>query len=647
MSLRWFILVGVAMGCAAPTTVVRASKKAEVAARFDEAVKPILAQFCYECHNEKVAKGDLNLAQFDNGLKAIEAADVFREAKARVYSFEMPPEGKPQLNDDQRVKLERWFESIPKDKPDCNEIATDRTQRFYQGYVMSRRLNRLEYGRSVRDLLGVDLKLEADLPADGSGDEGFDTSGAALFSSPILIEKYLDAADRAARAVLPATAGPHAPAVEAARKRLLGDSGAGGRPPRESARTVLAGLARRAYRRPVMEPEVERLLAMYDRAAARGDSHEAALRLAVRAVLVSPSFLFLVEPEAAAEGVHPLPAHPLAARLAYFLWSSLPDEELSSLADSGKLLDTEVLRAQVRRMLKDPRSRALGEGFALQWLALEPLGTTVRPDAGRFPEFDDALLGAMREEAAALFHHVMAENRPLTELLDSDYTFVNRRLAAHYGLTLKDPPRGDTLERVVLQDRSRGGVLGLGAVHAVTSFPLRTSPVLRGRWLLEELLGSKVPPPPPNVPSLEEEKPGQAGLTLRQRLEKHRSQADCAACHARMDPLGFGLENFDVVGRFRKDIAGAPIDASGTLPSGEKFNGPVELKAVLLRRKPEVLRHLTRKMYGYAMGREVNRFDQCVIEDAMKNLARDGDRSWSLIETIVLSYPYRHRYTKK
>jgi hypothetical protein len=296
-------------------------------------------------------------------------------------------------------------------------------------------------------------------------------------------------------------------------------------------------------------------------------------------------------------------------------------------------------------MLKDPKAAAFGERFALQWLDLDRLGGDVKPDATKYPEFDAALARAMKGEVTAFFNHLVREDRSLLELLDSQYTFANRRLAELYGLP---GVTGDELRFVAVADARRGGLLGMAAVHAATSFPLRTSPVLRGRWVNEALLGEKIPPPPPGVPTLNEvaaATPG--GTSLRKQLEQHRLQAECASCHDKMDPLGFGLENFDVLGRWRDRLHGEPLDTKGTLPSGEIYDGPAGLKQVLMARKGKIMRHLARKLTGFAFGRELNSFDNCVIDDAVKSLAQNDWRATVLIETIATSYPFQHRFYPK
>lgn len=322
----------------------------------------------------------------------------------------------------------------------------------------------------------------------------------------------------------------------------------------------------------------------------------------------------------------------------------MPDDELLSLAESGKLSEPETLRAQVHRMLGDQRSQGMAETFAVQWLGIGALGATTRPDGGKFPEFDDALAEAMKGEAIAFVAGVFRENRSLIEFLDADYVMVNERLARHYAIP---DIHGAEFRRVALADRNRGGLMGMAAVHAITAYPLRSSPVLRGKWILSEVLGGKVPPPPPNVPSLPADDQPQDGLTLRQRLEQHRKDAACASCHNRLDPLGFGLENFDPIGRWRTEIGGQPVDASGELPSGEKYAGPAELKQVLVNRKQEFLQNLTRKMLGFALGRELNRFDDCVVRDTLKAMEQGDYRAEILFEQIATSFPFGHRYAKK
>jgi hypothetical protein len=326
--------------------------------------------------------------------------------------------------------------------------------------------------------------------------------------------------------------------------------------------------------------------------------------------------------------------------LSYFLWSSMPDATLFALADAGRLSQPKVLEAQVMRMLTDPKARALSEQFVGQWLGIRTLGSVAAPDPQKFPEFTPALREAMVAEPSEFFAGLLREDRSLLELLDSDYTWVNAELARHYGL---DGVSGKTFVRVSLPDRRRGGVTGMAAVLTQTSYPQRTSPVLRGKWLLEEVFGTPPPPPPPLVATLSANDEKRDGQTFRQRLEQHRKNPNCAACHARLDPLGFALENFDPIGRWRTEVSGETVDASGQLPGGEAFVGPEALKKVLGARKQLFVRHLTEKMLAYALGRGVEYYDIPAVKHISEAVANDGHRAPRLILEIVRSAPFRLR----
>ncbi len=609
------------------------SSSAEEALRFEADIAPLVKQYCADCHNADTTRGDLNIDRFETTDMVLDSIAVWQRIGKRIQNGEMPPKNSDQPSQEERDRILKWIESLKVDSADCDRLANEESMSWFPGYVMSRRLNRMEYQNTLRDLLFIAIDVADQFPADGAGGEGFDNNGSSLFLSAIQIEKYLEVADRAIEAALPpgTTDSP-----------LIAATPGIGRSPRNAAEAALSEFLARAWRRPAEQEEVTRLADMFSDAYRRGDSYLESLKLAYKAALVSPHFLFLAEPEPPEPGTYALGGHPLAARLSYFLWGSMPDAELTALARKGRLQEDDVLRAQVSRMLADPKASALGEMFASQWLGITQLGETTRPDAERFPEFDDALADMMRAEAALVFHRVFREDRSLIELIDADYTYANDRLAAIYGL---DGIEGPDMRVVDLTDASRGGVLGMAAVLTATSHPLRTSPVLRGKWVLEQLLGDNVPPPPPNAGTLPEDDHQADGLTLRERMEAHRKNPDCASCHARMDPIGFGLESFDPIGRWRTEQAGQPIDATGELPSGESFDGPVELKQILLARKGEFLRNLSRKMLGYALGRSLTRYDQCVVDDCLKSLQQNDHRSSALVSEIVLSFPFRHRYS--
>ena len=405
------------------------------------------------------------------------------------------------------------------------------------------------------------------------------------------------------------------------------------------ARTIFLRLARLAYRRPLEAPELDRLLEFYTEGR-RDGGFETGIELALRYLLASPQFIFRLETEPAdlaAGQVYPLADLDLAARLSFFLWSSIPDDTLLTAAERGELRDPDGLARQVRRMLADPRAGALVENFAGQWLYLRNLANTT-PDPPTFPDFDDNLRRSMRRETELFIESIMREDHSVLELLTADYTFVNERLARHYEMP---GIYGDRFRRVRVTDEARRGLLGHASVLTVTSYATRTSPVLRGKWILENLLGAPPPPPPPDVPDLEDTG-NAAGLSIRERLEQHRANPACAVCHAQMDPYGFGLENFDAVGRWRlTGVDGAAIDASDTLPDGTAFDGPSELRAAIMRRPEQFVTTLTRKMLIYAVGRGLEYYDAPVVRAIVRKAADEGYRFSSVVMGIVTSDPFR------
>ncbi len=434
--------------------------RAETAEDYEKEIRPLMAKKCYDCHNSAKMKGDLDLERFDDFESIKDEPEIWQTVlKKGLQANEMPPKKAGELGAAQRETLIDFLRKLPKpEKPDCNEIASDKTVRFYRGYVMSRRMNRAEYINTIRDLFGLkrDLKLEALLPSDGSGGEGFDTTGDTLFTSSIHIENYIAAAEQVTEAVLPDRRGSADLELNLARKRVLFRRPGWFANPEPAAREVISAFARRAWRRPVEPAEVDELMKLFELASKRGGDFEQSIRLALQGVLVSPYFLFLAEPEPPTGGTQRLASIPLASKLSYFLWSSMPDDELLTLAEQNKLADTNVYRAQVRRMLKDPKVGALGERFALQWLNLDRLGTEVRPDATKYPEFDAALANAMKGEVTAFFNHLVRDDRPLLDLIDCRYTFVNQRLAELYGF---NNVTGDELRLVSTTDSRRGGIL--------------------------------------------------------------------------------------------------------------------------------------------------------------------------------------------
>ena len=411
----------------------------------------------------------------------------------------------------------------------------------------------------------------------------------------------------------------------------------------QAAEKNIRRFAYRAFRRPVTDVEVTRLMAMWTKADADGRSFDESMDFVLQAVLISPSFLFRMEqePQPNEGAVHTLDEYELASRLSYFLWSSMPDDELLALADKGQLRAN--LDAQVRRMLKDPKSAALVQNFAGQWLQLRAM-QNVAPDTQRYPAFDQSLREAMTKETQMFFTAIVQENRNVLDFIDADFTFVNERLAKHYGLT---GVTGDEFRRVTLPKDQRGGLLTQASILTITSYPGRTSPVQRGKWVLENLLDAAPPPPPPNVPALADDSKAQLTGTMRQRMEQHRANPTCAACHEQMDAIGFGLENFDAIGEWRTvDGNNDKIDPSGVLPGGKSFNGPAELREIIKSHSDEFSRCLTSKMLTYALGRGLESYDRRTIDAVAAEMQANGNTFTALIEAVARADAFQKRNGK-
>ena len=514
-------------------------------------------------------------------------------------------------------------------------LDRERVQRFDLGERTPLEV-RLAVAAGTR-LLGVSFveALEQSLPRDGRPPPPPITSFAfTLYPNDPAVERVEVIGPYAGRT--PADT-PSRRAIFACHPDTLGDeTGCAGR--------IVASLARRAYRRPVTAADTAPLLAAYEAGRREGPGFEDGIRWAIESLLVSPKFLFRVErdPAGAAPGApYRIDDLDLASRLSFFLWSSIPDDELVDLAARGELRDAGVLERQVRRMLDDPRGQALVENFAGQWLYLRNL-RSVAPDATRFPAFDDNLRQALRQETELFVGSQIREDRGVHDLLRADYTFVNERLARHYGIP---DVYGNHFRRVSYRNDRRAGLLGHGSLLTVTSYPHRTSPVLRGKWLLENLLGAPPPPPPPDIPELEEEGDRAAPATMRERMAQHRASPACATCHAKIDPLGFALENFDAVGRWRahEDGADTPIDASGTLPDGARFDGPAAFRDALLREPwaTEFATTVAEKLLTYALGRGLEHYDAPAVRRILRDAEPGGYRWSSLILGIVESVPFQ------
>ena len=726
---------------------------------FEKTVAPVLTRTCTPCHNDNLASGGLNIAQFTQAASLTKSRDGWEIILRKIRAGEMPPKGIPRP-----AQMDAVLQYLQ------DEFAkADRNLKPDPGRVTARRLNRSEYSNTIRDLLAVDFRAEQSFPTDDLGN-GFDNIGEVLTISPTLMDRYLAAAGRiASRAVaadplpkpleaqyankdkkirrvdfstiealgriefdgeyivrfgLPgersADARPvtlafwmdgkllHSMPVETKPSKLvyfdpyseeqmrlflpegdhvfraaflddgfakdLNSKNAYDRkknkyldsiafigpyapqtPPPSRAKIflcdpdsgaacvekIVSNLAHHAWRRPVTQAETASLLKFVAMARSNGQSTGQGIQLALQAMLVSPHFLFRMEHDANpldAAKAHPVTDLELASRLSYFLWSSMPDDELLSLAESGKLHIPATLDAQVKRLLADPRSSALADNFAGQWLELRNLDV-VKPDPQKFPDWSPELRDAMKQETRLFFDCMLRENRPLSEFLDAPFTFLNERLARHYGI---EGVKGTNFRRVELDTPQRGGILGHASVLTVSSYPTRTSVVIRGQYILNNILASPAPPPPPDVPPLDEAAVG-ATASLRQQMEKHRADAMCASCHNKMDPLGFGLENYDGIGKWRTMDGKFPVDSSGVLPNGNTFSTPAEMRTVLKTQLPQFSRCLVEKMLTYSLGRGLGSYDRRTVDEIDRQLAANGYGFQSLIYEIVRSLPFQSR----
>ena len=729
-------------------------------ALFRSVTEALFTDTCAQCHNDAEFAGNLDIAAFYDMNTLQSDREKWELILQKIKSHEMPPKevDRPTEQIEALVRfLEAEFE------------RADAAMTPDPGRVTARRLNRTEYTNTIRDLLAIEFRADKNFPTDDSG-EGFDNIGDILTISPVLMEKYLSAAQRiAVRAVSaeplpkpieveyslrfknlrridpsnveathrvdfdaeydlriglpgqrtadakPVTlglwvdgklthtkqietkpsglvyfnpyseeqirvplpegdhtlrlgflddpfvktlaqgevyrdtinkwigsvtiVGPFAPtAVKPSRaKVLICDPKTGA----ACVDRIVSTLARRAYRRPVTRAEVAALTKFVALAKAEGESEEQGIALAIQAMLVSPHFLFRIERDTRPTdpaAVHRLSDIELASRLSYFLWNSMPDDELLGLAEKQQLRNPQVLDAQVTRMLADPKAFALAENFAGQWLEIRNLDS-IKPDPQKFPAWGSELRDAMRTETQMFFDAILRGNRPIGEFINAKYTFLNETLARYYGI---DGVSGPDFRRVDLTTDQRGGVLSHGSVLAVSSYPTRTSVVIRGKYILQNILGTPPPPPPPDVPALDETAVG-TSASLRKQMEKHRSNAICASCHSRMDPLGFGLENYDAVGKWRTEDGSFPIDSSGVLPSGKSFSSPAEMRQVLSGMMPEISRSLTEKMLTYALGRGLQRYDRPTVSAITRKLAASDYGFQTLIHEVVRSLPFQSR----
>ncbi len=769
---------------------------------FQADIRPIMQARCVKCHGPDEKSGNVNFAAITDDEAAARSRKLWRKAIAQLEAGEMPPPDAPQPTPAEKQLLVAWMQHTLNAVVNCS----DQAQRD-PGPTVIRRLSLTEYNCTVRDLLGFEFDAAAvGMTSDAREGNSFGNLAAALEVPPALMEKYFAAADQIldrffGTELSSAVDGRIQDQARNSREQMFrlkpGDwrkpdyavAPPPGVAPRDAAQSLIAAFARRAYRGPVAAHDLERLLAVFDRAVMLQKSYGDAIRGMLKAVLVSPRFLYRIEQGGLGGtpgAVVPVNDHELAVRMSYFLWSSMPDDELLELADRGRLSapgpSTElvklagqpisapgsethqgsnrdkvfdgdlqtildgpdassywvgldlgaaqpircvrfagrigyeprlvggrfqasstpdfssdvvellevseppprgwvtrdlaepvvrryaryvpppnafgniaefevrgpgpgtVLEQQVRRMLADGRARALTDNFAVSWLQIHKLAAA-RPSTEFFPEFNANVRQAMFDETTLFFDALRREDRSVLELLDADYTFANEELAHYYGLAAV---KGKEFQRVTLTPADhRGGLLGMGSVLALTSHTSRTSPTLRGKWILEVVFGTPPPPPPANVSQIKDE-PGKAQAniqTFREKLAMHAHAAACAACHRKMDPLGFALDNYNAVGRWRDKLGDQPLDVTGELPSGEKLNGVADLKRVLLARKAEFLDNLTEQLLTYALGRELEGCDDCPVRQIAAQLTADNCRFSTLMIEIVKSFPFQYRKT--
>jgi len=725
---------------------------------FEKEVRPVLQNLCASCHTGPNAPAGINPTQYRSMAEVQKASKEFERMLVALKAGTMPPPGSKQPTANERKKLIADLEAVL--SGDCKLPNP--------GRVTIRRLNRTEYANTIRDLVGIEFKRTDDFPSDDVG-YGFDNIGDVLSISPLLLEKYLLAAEQIAEEAivsgglkpkryegseLQATegrsfsstgdsvlftagavyvdhtftvggnyrlkvqaygqqAGPdparmviavdgkaqpafdvpqkadkpgefEIPITVAAGKRRIqvsfindfynpndpnpqnrdrnlvvgfidisGTSGsldyaalpeshrriipapAAKGQEMATARTQITAFASRAFRRPATPEEIERIMAVVKMGLDNKETYERCVQLGVMATLTSPHFLFRVEPQL--KPGEALGSYAMASRLSYFLWSSMPDRTLLDLAAADKLKDPQVLKEQVDRMLADPRADTLTTNFGAQWMQI-PKFMNANPDRKKFMSWSPQVKNAMRTEALETFRYVFAGNRPITEFLEADYVIVNDQLAFYYGIP---DVEGKQFRKVTVDPNLRGGIVSLGAVLTLTSNPNRTSPTKRGKWVLEQILGTPPPPPPPGADQLPENPKGELPKTIREQLEIHRNNPDCASCHALLDPLGFSLENFDGAGAHRYSENDVRIDPSGELPDGEKFKGLAELKKVLMGRKDQFTRAFGEKLLTFALGRGLTFADNCHLDELVKAAKEDEYRPKALIHAIVQTDAFR------
>lgn len=625
---------------AAPVAAEKVAAEAGDPLAYQASMRGLLEKHCFACHGPEVQEMGLNFAKFDDVASILNARDTWRKVREALEAGDMPPQPKDSgFTDDDRKRMLAWIRERV-------ETVDRKNPRYeFAGPRLLRRLTRAEYNNTIRDLIG--FPFDAAGAAGIRGEEvaeGFVNLAGSQVVDEILLDKYFKAADETLKALF----------EEANRKtnreQIVFARPADGVTASDAARKVLEKFVRRAYRRPPEKREIDPLVVIVERAIAGGDDYDAAIRKALKPVLVSPSFLFRLEeaptsPDAAsaktAAKLAPVSDHELAVRLSYFLWSTMPDDKLSAAADAGTLRDPAVLDAEIKRMLVDPKAAQFTEHFGMQWLHLNELRRAL-PSRNSFPTFTPGLKIAMENEMRAFLDNLRTEDRSILDLLDADYTFANEELAAHYKL---DGIKGTKMQRVALKPTDhRGGLLGMAGVLAMTSHTDRTKPTARGKWVLDVVLGTPPSPPPANVSTFKPQaKDKPEPKTFRDKLALHAADQTCAACHKKIDPLGFALENYDAIGTWRDTVGGAPVDNRGQLSDGTKVAGIDDLKKVLHARQSQFVRNFSSQMLVYALGRNLEYRDELTLAELGDTLEREKYRFSALVRTIVASRQFQYK----
>lgn len=592
---------------------------------FHGTVQPFLDRYCLECHDGVTAEGEINFENHTDLAREVQRPDFWEHVADLIEMGEMPPRKETrQPSRKQREQVITWAEALAH-RWESGAMGED------PGRTTIRRLNKVEYNYTIRDLFGLVLRPADNFPEDSGGEAGFDNNADALFLPPLLMENYIEAAGLIVEAVY---------RNPGARARYLFEAPDGQQGPKVQARKILQYWATRAYRRPVGKSELDRLVTIFERELPKKKRFDLAMKMPLVAILISPRFLYRPEREKDAKGPYRVDDYDLANRLSYFLWSSMPDDRLFELAGTGKLKEPAVFEGEVIRLLNDPKAKALSMHFAGQWFGWEELRSRVDPDTRKFPEFTFRMRVLMYQESSSYFESLVRENGNLLDLIDSDYVFVNEDLARHYGIP---GVTGTEIRKVASNSSHRGGVLGMASVLTATSLPLRTSPAIRGSWVLTEVLGTPTPAPPMNVPQLPEDDRAIEEATFRKSLEAHRENPNCRACHERIDPLGFGLENFDAIGRWRTQQNGNTLDTVGVLPDGTRFSNPADLKKILLDQKELFAHNAARKTLTYALARELTPYDRPTVKAIAEELIASNFQTHTLFLEVAKSYPFRHR----